>query len=198
MSGLLKRIFGGGDNDMAAQAQEAMAGATEMAGAAQGVTDQAKDLMEGGVPDVAELKKAIDGLSPEQLQSVTQKALDTLPADTRSQLGQAIQGFASKTGSQVAPGVASGNSADLATALSGALKSEGGLDSLAGMLGGGANGAAAGGNGGVTDMVSSAVSSLTGSGGTGGLDLGALMKSPLAKAVLAAIIPAIMKAASDK
>jgi hypothetical protein len=197
MSGLLKRIFGGGENDMAAQAQEAMASATEMTGAAQGLTDQAKDLMEGGVPDVAELKKAIDGLSPEQLQSVTQKALDTLPPDTRSQLGQAIQGFASKTGGQVSPGVASGNTADLSTAISGALKGEGGLSSLAGMLGGGGNGAA--GNGGASDMVSGAMGSLTGSGGgTGGLDLGALLQSPLAKTVLAALIPAIMKAASGK
>jgi hypothetical protein len=181
MSGLLKRIFGGGENDMAAQAQEAMVGAAEMSGAAQGLTDQAKDLTEGGIPDGAELKRAIDGLSPEQLQSVTQKALDTLPADTLSQLGQAVQGYASKTGSQVAPGVASGNSADLGTALSGALKREGGLGSFAGMLGGGANGAAASGN-----------------GGAGGFDLGALMQSPLAKAVLAAVIPAIMQAASGK
>jgi hypothetical protein len=67
MTGFLKRIFGLGENDMAIQAQKAMAGDIELTGAAQGMPDQAEDLMDGEVPDIAEPKKEVDGLSPEQL-----------------------------------------------------------------------------------------------------------------------------------
>jgi hypothetical protein len=195
MGGFLKKLFGGGSDEVVDQAQDMAA----KAGVPQDVIDQASGLMDGGIPDVAELKSAVDKLSPEELTSVATKALDMVPADTRAQLGQAVQSYASKSGgsAQVPPGVASGNSADMAAALTSALKGGGGLDSLAGIFGGG-NGAA-GANGGATDTMSSAVSSMTGSGGgAGGLNIAGLMNNPIAKTVLAALIPAIMRAASGK
>jgi hypothetical protein len=68
------------------------------AGVPQDVINQATGLMEGGIPDVAELKSAVDKLSPEELTSAATKALNMVPADTRAQLGQAIQSYASKSG----------------------------------------------------------------------------------------------------
>ena len=75
------------------------------------------------------------------------------------------------------------------------LKSEGGLGNLAGLFGGGATGAAGGGGGGGFGDV---VSDLTGGGSGGGFDFAALMSNPLAKTVLAALIPAILKAVQGK
>jgi hypothetical protein len=160
MSGLLKKLFGGGEVEIVDHAQDMAA----QGGVPQDMIDQASGLMDGGIPDVAELKSAVDKLSPEELTSAATKALDMVPADTRAQLGQAIQSYASKSGGtvQVPAGVASGNSADMAAALTSALKGGGGLDSLAGIFGGGSG--AAGANGGATDAMSSAVSSMTGGG----------------------------------
>jgi hypothetical protein len=183
MSGLPKTLFGGGEDEIVDQAQDMAA----QAGVPQDVIDQASGLMDGGIPDVAELKSAVDKLSPEELTSAATKALDMVPADTRAQFGHAIQSYVSKSGGsvQVPAGVASGNSADMAAALTTALKGGGGLDSLAGS--------------GATDAVTSAVSSMTGSGGgAGGLNIAGLLNNPMAITVLAALIPAIMKAASGK
>jgi hypothetical protein len=196
MGSFLKKLFGGGGDEVADQAQ----GMAAKAGVPQDVIDQASGLMEGGMPDVAEVKAAVDKLSPEELQSAAQKALEMVPAEQRTQFGQAIQSFVNKSGGkvQVPAGVASGSSTDLATAVSGPLKGEGGLSSLASVFGGG-NGAAAGGSSGATDAVTGAVNSMTGgTGSMGGIDIAGLLNNPLAKTVLAALIPAIMKAASGK
>jgi hypothetical protein len=112
MGGLIKKIVGGGEDDMMDQAQDMAA----KAGVPQDEIDQASSIMDGNLPDVAEIKGAVDKLSPDELQSAARKGLDMLPADTRTQLGQMMQEFASKSGSkvQVPAGVASGTSADMA------------------------------------------------------------------------------------
>jgi len=178
MSGLLKKLFGGGEGDMSDQAQEMAA----KAGGPQDMIDQASGLMDGGLPDPAEIQSAVDKLSPAELQSASQMALEMVPEDQRAQFGQMIQSYATKSGGNVPvpAGVASGNPTDMAAAVTGLLKG-GGLDSLAGVFGGGGNGAATG-----------------GAGDVGGFDVGATLNNPIAKTVLAALIPAIMKAASGK
>jgi hypothetical protein len=197
MGGFLKKLFGGGEDETADQAQDMAA----KAGMPQDAMDQASGLMEGGMPDVAEVKAAVDKLSPEELQSAAQEALEKVPANQRAEFGQAIQSYANNSGGQVQvpSGVASGNTTDLASAVSGLLKGGGGLGSLASVFGGGGNGAAAGGSSGTMNSVTSAVSSMTGgTGSVGGFDIAGLLNNPLAKTVLAALIPAIMKAASGK
>ena len=146
-------------------------------------------LFGGGMPDLGEVQGALDSLSPEQVNGAATEAVQSLPDDSRGQLGHLL----SQSGG-ASPGVQSGDPGEIGNALGGLLKGGGGLGALAGLLGGGA-GAAGGGEsgGGMMGGVMDAVGG--GSGGAGGLDLGALMNNPLAKTLLAALIPAIMKAA---
>jgi hypothetical protein len=189
----LKKLFGGGgDAQTVADAAPTTAAAT---GAATGAPDtsgllgQVSDLIPGGMPDPGKLQEAIDGLSQPQLQGAATEAMQQLDGTTRTDFGQLLQGFLNQSGggAQAPAGVAAGDPNALGQSLSGLLKGQG-LGALAGIFGAGtAGGTAAAGTG----------SAGTG-GGAGGLNLAGLLSNPMAKAVLAALIPAIMKAFGGK
>ncbi len=176
-------------SDPGAQIQQQASGATAQV---DNLRNLAGTAMGGGLPDIAEIQGAVDKLPENELSSVVSGALASLPADTRSQLGGLLSKLPGQSG---ASGIAAGDSGALGGALSSMLKSEGGLGNLAGLFGGGATGAAGGGGGGGFGDV---VSDLTGGGSGGGFDFAALMSNPLAKTVLAALIPAILKAVQGK
>jgi hypothetical protein len=216
MAGLLKKIFGGDDDEAQEVAQEAGAAAE---GGATGLLDQVSDLFGGAIPDVGEIQKAVDGLSQTELQSAATGAMEQLDGSTRADFGQLLQGFLNQSGggAQAPAGVASGDPNALGQSVSGLLKTQG-LGALAGLFGGG--GAAAGGSS--ANLFSSSgtqpggtaapptIQTAGGAGGgvagapagapgaAGGLDIGALLSSPIAKAVLAALLPAILKAFQGK
>jgi hypothetical protein len=156
------------------------------------------NLFEGGMPNLGEIEAVISKLSGSELSGILGGAMNSVPADSRNQLGQLVNQKAPGAAAGATSGVAAGNPADLGNALSGILKG-GGISALAGLFGGG--GAAAsgvpgaapassgGGGGGLLGQVMGAAT------GGSGLDLGAIMNNPLAKQVLSAILPAIMKAA---
>jgi hypothetical protein len=169
MSGLLKKIFGGGD-DAASAAKEA--GLDSSA-----VLDQVSGLFGGAIPDVGQVQQAVDGLSEPQLQGAATEAMQQLDGSTRTDFGQLLQGFLGQSGGAQAPaGVATGDPGALGQSLSGLLKSQG-VGVLGSLFGGGSSAAGA-----------------SGGSGAGGFDIASLLSNPMAKSVLAALIPSIMKA----
>lgn len=176
--------------DVQAQVQEQ---ATAAEARVSNLSNLASSVMSGGLPDFKELQGAISKLPEGELTSVVSGALDSIPADSRTQLGGLLSRVTGPGGAAAPAGIAGGDSAALGGALSSMLKSEGGLGNLAGLFGGGTAGAAGGGGGGFGDVVSE----LTGGGG-GGFDIAGLMSNPLAKTVLTALIPAITKAVQGK
>lgn len=199
MVSFLKKLFGGKEHVVTASAEHATGTAENAATGAESGSAEVDNLrnlatsaMGGGLPDIAEVQGAVDKLPENELSSVVSGALATLPAETRSQLG----GLLSQVpGQSSGTGIASGDAGALGGVLSSLLKSEGGLGNLAGLFGGGSTGAVggAGGGGGFGDVVSD----LAG-GGSGGFDLASLMSNPLAKTVLAALVPAILKAVQGR
>jgi hypothetical protein len=130
-------------------------------------------LFDGGMPNLGEIETMISKLSGSELSGILGGAMNSVPADSRNQLGQLVNQKA-PTAAAAAPGVTAGNPSDLGAALSSILKG-GGINALAGLLGvSGGGGIATGGE---------------------GINLGAIMNNPLAKQVLSAILPALMNAA---
>ncbi|HEY7032330.1 MAG TPA: hypothetical protein VH482_13410 [Thermomicrobiales bacterium] len=201
MSGLLKKLFGG-DDDAQHVADDAAAAAG--GSGATGLLDQASELLGGKIPDIGELQKAVDGLSQPELQNAATSAMQQVDGSTRTDFGKLLQGFLNQSGGAQAPaGVASGDPNALGQAVSGVLKGQGGLGALAGLFsasGGAAPGAAgAPATGGVQIQQAGPAPAAGGAAGAaGGLDIGALLSNPMAKAILAALIPAIMKAFQGK
>lgn len=182
----LKKLLGGGEAasvspmDQTKKAATGMMGsgstaATGAVGTAGGAMSDLGGLFGGGMPDVAKVNDAITQLPHEQLAGITSDAVSSLTANDLRQLGARIQETAGMNGATVPAGVASGNASDIGSALAGMMKGSDGLGALTSLLGGGSGGASI--------------------GGAGGLDLGALMSNPMAKRILTALIPAILKAA---
>ncbi len=178
ISEFFKKLFGGGKtDDMAAQSSSTAASG----GGSGNVMGMAGDMMSGQLPDVAKVQEALGSLSETQVQGAVTHGLQGLDSKTLGQLGGMVQGFLSKSGSTTTPpaGLATGNPTDIGQILGGVLKGQG-LGALSGILGKSTGGAAA---------------APGASAGGGGFDLSSLISNPMARQVIMAILPAILKAA---
>lgn len=172
-------------NTAASSAQNQAAAAT---GGGAALFSSVEALFSGGMPNVSEIEAVINNLPKGELSNILGSALNQVPADSRSQIGALVNQQA-PSGAPTT-GVASGNPADLGNALAGVLKG-GGVSALAGLFTGGASGGGAGASGGGGGLLNEVIGEATGGSG---LNLGALLKNPLAQQLLGAILPAIMKA----
>lgn len=179
----------GGARDMASSAasnaQQQAPGARDQAATAAGgagvgdLLSSVEGLFSGGMPNASEIEAAVSKLPAGELSNILTNALHQVPADSRNQIGQLVNEQSPAGAPAPSSGVASGNPSDLANALSGILKG-GGVGALAGLFTAGSPAGASGLQG-------------AASGGSG-LNLGALLQNPLARQLLSAILPAIMKA----
>jgi hypothetical protein len=186
MDSVMKGLFGGGDFDTDEKVTQAndFVKRVEEGEPSEGFSDEEA---------VEYYKKVSAGASPEELQKATQQAVDRLNPEQREEFAKMMQERASGQVAQREGAPAGGDGGA-------------GLDDILGsILGGGSGGSGGSGGGGLGDIFGSLLgggattdTGATAGGGGGGFDLGDLMKSPAAKAVIGGIAAFAMKEMLNK
>ncbi|HET8523159.1 MAG TPA: hypothetical protein VFL82_07995 [Thermomicrobiales bacterium] len=168
---------------------------TATGGSGGGTTDLASEL---NPESLGKFSDAIQQLGPEQLQSAAKNAIDKMPESTKIDLFSKAQSYLEQRGTSTAQStaVAEHDSGALSQVLAGVMKE--GPSSLSDLFNsggsGGATAASGGGGAGIGGLVNDAAGALGGEGG----GFAALLSNPLARQVLAFLVPAVIGALSKR